>query len=120
MAWRTFFAAILLLALAIAGRAQNLADFGFNASPLPPSRPVLVILPSYPGLTVSGTTLQWHQLVFDNITSNSPPHFSVAQWASENSNGRFTITPASLAVAVSMTANDSYNAIAAANPGWND
>lgn len=118
---RSFFAAILLFALAGAGCAQNLADFGFNASPLPPSRPVLVILPNYPGLSVQGNSLQWQQLMFDNVTSNSPPHFSVAQWASETSNGRFTITPANpLPIAITMTANDSYLSIQAANPGWNE
>jgi M6 family metalloprotease-like protein len=117
---RSLLTAILLGVMASAGRAQTLTDFGFNASPLPASRPVLLILPSYPGLTVSGTSLQWHQLLFDTVTSNSPPRFSVAGWASETSNGRFTITPASFAVAVTMTAADSFNAIQAANPSWNE
>src|SRR5690349_5384108 len=82
------------LLLAVGLKGQSLTDFGFNASPLPPSRPVLLVLPSYPGMTLLGNSLQWHQLTFDSVTANSPPRFSVMGWAQENSNGRFTITPA--------------------------
>lgn len=119
--WSPLLAALLLAALVVAGRAQNLADFGFNAVPVSGSRPVLVILPNYPGLAVIGTSLQWHQLTFDTATSNSPPRFSVAGWASETSNGRLTITPASLLpIALSLTTSDSFDAIQGANPGWQE
>ncbi len=114
-------AAILLQALVVPGRGQSLADFGFNAVPLAGSRPVLVLLPNYPGLSVIGTSLQWHQLTFDSVTSKSPPRYSVAGWVSETSNGRFSITAASpLPIALSMTADDSADSIQAANPGWRE
>ena len=96
--------------------AITLADFGYDAVSQPATRAVLVIMPSYPGLVSTGTSLQWHQLIFDNVTSNSPPRFSVAQWLAENSNGRSTYTPASLPVQIAMAASDSYDAIAATLP----
>ena len=121
MARLTVLTAVLLASLAGSGRAQNLADFGFNAVPRLAPRPVLVILPNYPGLSIMGNSLQWHRLVFDDVTSNSPPRFSVAGWAWETSNGRFGITAASpLPIALSMPESDSFGAISMANPGYNE
>jgi len=114
-------AGILLTVFAVCARGQSLANFGFNAVPLSGSRPVLVILPNYPGLSVLGSSLQWHQLTFDSVTSTSPPRYSVAGWVSETSNGRFSITAASpLPIALALTADDSADAIQAANPTWDE
>ena len=121
MARLSVLTAVLLVLLASTGRAQGLADFGFNALPRQGPRPVLLILPNYPGLSIMGNSLQWHRLVFDDVTSNSPPRFSVAGWTSETSNGRLAMTAASpLPIALSMPANDSFGSIQAANPGWNE